>query len=125
MPVIAYKNRLLGYNISFAFNTTYTKDFKLKNKSSTEYLTTEKDIINKVIKNFNKKEFDMYMTNYNVELLALSKYFLDKIPNIFSISYETKEAAEAIATKIISKVSKKLEKAKNNWYTNNAFNYYD
>ena len=32
----------------------------------------------------------MYMTNYNVELLALSKYFLDKIPNIFSISYETK-----------------------------------
>ena len=68
MPVIAYKNRLLGYNISFAFNTTYTKDFKLKNKSSAEYLTT----------------------NYNVELLALSKYFLDKIPNIFSISYETK-----------------------------------
>ena len=90
MPVIAYKNRLLGYNISFAFNTTYTKDFKLKNKSSTEYLTTEKDIINKVIKDFNEKEFDMYMTNYNVELLALSKYFLDKIPNIFSISYETK-----------------------------------
>ena len=90
MPVIAYKNRLLGYNISFAFNTTYTKDFKLKNRSSTEYLTTEKDIINKVIKNFDEKEFDMYMTNYNVELLALSKYFLDKIPNIFSISYETK-----------------------------------
>ena len=40
MPVIAYKNRLLGYNISFAFNTTYTKDYKLKIKSSTEYLTT-------------------------------------------------------------------------------------
>lgn len=90
MPVIAYKNRLLGYNISFAFNTTYTKDYKLKIKSSTEYLTTEKDIINKVIKDFNEKEFDMYMTNYNVELLALSKYFLDKIPNIFSINYETK-----------------------------------
>ena len=49
MPVIAYKNRLLGYNISFAFNTTYTKDYKLKIKSSTEYLTTEKEIINKVI----------------------------------------------------------------------------
>ncbi len=54
MPVIAYKNRLLGYNISFAFNTTYTKDFKLKNKSSTEYLTTEKDIINNVY-NYNKR----------------------------------------------------------------------
>lgn len=90
MPIIAYKNRLLGYNISFAFNTTYTKDYKLKIKSSTEYLTSEKDIIKKVIKDFNEKEFDMYMTNYNVELLALSKYFLDKIPNIFSISYETK-----------------------------------
>lgn len=59
MPVIAYKNKLLGYNISFAFNTTYTKDFKLKIKTSDEYLTTEKDIINKVIKDFNEKEFDI------------------------------------------------------------------
>lgn len=90
MPIIAYKAKLLGYDISFAFNTTYTKDFKLKIKTSDEYLTSEKDIIKKVIKDFNEKEFDMYMTNYNVELLALSKYFLDKIPNIFSISYETK-----------------------------------
>ena len=65
MPVIAYKNRLLGYNISFAFNTTYTKDFKLKNKSSTEYLTTEKDIINKVIKDFNEKEFDKAILEFN------------------------------------------------------------
>lgn len=90
MPIIAYKAKLLGYDISFAFNTTYTKDFKLKIKTSTEYLTTEKDIINKVIKDFNEEEFNMYMTNYNVELLALSKYFLDKIPNIFSIKYESK-----------------------------------
>ena len=40
MPVIAYKNRLLGYNISFAFNTTYTKDFN-ENQS---YITDVKDI---------------------------------------------------------------------------------
>ena len=39
--------------------------------------------------------------------------------------YPNNRGYEAIATKIISKVSKKLEKAKNNWYTNNAFNYYD
>ena len=65
-------------------------DFKLKIKTSDEYLTSEKDIIKKVIKDFNEEEFNMYMTNYNVELLALSKYFLDKIPNIFSIKYETK-----------------------------------
>ena len=30
---------------------------KLKIKTSDEYLTTEKDIINKVIKDFNEKEF--------------------------------------------------------------------
>ena len=68
MPIIAYKTKLLRYDISFAFNTTYTKDFKLKIKTSDEYLTSEKDIIKKVIKD----------------------YFLDKIPNIFSIKYETK-----------------------------------
>ena len=55
MPVIAYKNKLLGYNISFAFNTTYTKDFKLKIKTSDEYLTTEKDIIN--LKEYKNLEF--------------------------------------------------------------------
>ena len=80
MPVIAYKNRLLGYNISFAFNTTYTKDFKLKNKSSTEYLTTEKNIINKV------------------------KYLLGKIFNFISIDEKSIKLIVRITDNILQKI---------------------
>lgn len=39
--------------------------------------------------------------------------------------YPNNKGYEAISRQIVLKTSKKLEKSRNNWYTNNAFNYYD
>lgn len=39
--------------------------------------------------------------------------------------YPNNKGYEAISRQIVLKASKKLENSRNNWYTNNAFNYYD
>ena len=48
------------------------------------------------------------------------KYLVN--PNSY---YPNSAGYQAISRKIITKLTKKLENSENNWYTNNAFNYYD
>ena len=66
MPVIAFKKKFKGYDVSFAFNTCYNNECKLKIKNSE------------------------YLDKHNIIFIALAKYFSDKIPNIFSIKFEDK-----------------------------------
>lgn len=90
MPIIAYKEKLKDLKVSFAFNTCYCKEYKLKIKNSDICFYEEKSIIKDTIKNFNENEFNMYIDNFKIYYVALSKYFIDKIPNIFSIKFEKK-----------------------------------
>lgn len=90
MPVISFKKKLKGYNVSIAFNTCYNNECKLKIKNTDVYFTEEGNQINEVIKNFDEKTYQEYLDKYNIVFVALSKYFIDKIPNIFSIKFEDK-----------------------------------
>lgn len=90
MPVIAFKKKLKGYDISFAFNTCYNNECKLKIKNTDVYFSEEEKQINEVIKNFDEKAYQKYLDKYNIIFIALAKYFIDKIPNIFSIKFEDK-----------------------------------
>ena len=76
MPVIAFKKKLKGYDVSFAFNTCYNNEFKLKIKNSDVY--------------FDEKTYQEYLDKHNIIFIALAKYFINKIPNIFSIKFEDK-----------------------------------
>lgn len=90
MPVISFKNKLKGYDVSIAFNTCYNNECKLKIKNTDVYFTEEENQINEVIKNFDEKTYQEYLDKYNIVFVALAKYFIDKIPNIFSIKFEDK-----------------------------------
>ncbi|MDD5865515.1 MAG: hypothetical protein PUD07_03400 [bacterium] len=90
MPVISFKKKLKGYDVSIAFNTCYNNECKLKIKNTDVYFTEEENQINEVIKNFDEKTYQEYLDKYNIVFVALAKYFIDKIPNIFSIKFEDK-----------------------------------
>ena len=90
MPVIAFKKKFKGYDVSFAFNTCYNNEFKLKIKNSDVYFSEEEKQINEAIKNFDEKTYQEYLDKHNIIFIALAKYFSDKIPNIFSIKFEDK-----------------------------------
>ena len=90
MPVIAFKKKLKGYDVSFAFNTCYNNECKLKIKNSDIYFSEEEKQINEAIKNFDEKTYQEYLDKHNIIFIALAKYFINKIPNIFSIKFEDK-----------------------------------
>ncbi len=89
MPIIVYKNKFKDYELSFAFNLEYIKGYKLKNKDYNELFSENiKNIINESIENFNEDIYQNYLSEYKITFIALTKYFMDKIPDIFSIKYE-------------------------------------
>lgn len=61
----------------------------------------------------------IYIDTYNI--FKYNKNYRSRKQSIYPNRYGYK----AISNEIIYKISKKLEKVKNSWYTNNAFNYYD
>lgn len=107
MPVIAFKKKLNGYDISFAFNTCYNNECKLKIKNTDIYFSEEEKQINEVIKNFDEKAYQEYLDKHNIIFIALAKYFIDKIPNIFSIKFEDKNQKYILYTDEIENFCKK------------------
>ena len=80
------------------------------------FLTTGIKKLNNIYKN--NKDI-IYIDIY--EDFQNNKNFRSRKQNI----YPNRHGYQAISNKIIDKMAKRLEKQKNNWYTNSAFNYYD
>ena len=97
MPIIGYKQQFK--NIDFLKDEIFTINFKLK---YTEYGGLEFDnqenpyfdsgdyriLIEKTFDNFTKEKFKEY--DNGIQILSICKYLVDKIPNIYSVTYESK-----------------------------------
>jgi len=97
MPTIGFKQQFK--NIDFLKNEVFTINFKLK---YSEYGSLEFDdkensyfdsgdyriLIEKTFNNFNIQKLEEY--DNGIQILSICKYLVDNIPNIYSITYETK-----------------------------------
>lgn len=135
----------LIYKMSISNSLSLIKVEKIVNEIYDEFLYLIKTIRKYTTSNlyiigyYSSNYFD-YKFNYAIEKLN-EKY--KNTPNIIYIDtnylignnykyllnpqsyYPNSQGYQVISSKIIEKISKKLEKVKNIWYINNAFNYYD
>lgn len=103
MPMIAFKNKIKHgkseENICVAFNCEYENDgfLKLKNFYPSDFDCGDYRIkIEEAIEKFDsKKQMDYENKNNGVYSLAVLNYFLDEIPSIYSIKFES-ETSESI-----------------------------
>lgn len=101
MPIIGYKQQFK--NIEFLKNEIFTINFKLK---YTEYGALEFDnkenpyfdsgdfriIIEKIFNDFNTQKLKEY--DNGIQILSICKYLVDNVPNIYSITYESKSSID-------------------------------
>lgn len=99
MPIICYKNKLKIDNyeekISIAFNCEYDNDNHLVLKNYIPIYFDCGDFRTKIenaIKKLNKKILNEYdKKNKGVLYLGILNYFLDEIPSIYSIKFESED----------------------------------
>ena len=97
MPVLCYNNKIKidGYeeNISIAFNCEYDDENHLKLKNYTPNNFDSGDFrlkIDETAKKFSKELLKKYdEKNNGVLYLAILNYFLDEIPSIYSMKFES------------------------------------
>ena len=101
MPIIGYRQQFK--NIEFLKNEIFTINFKLK---YTEYGALEFDnkenpyfdsgdfriIIEKIFNDFNTQKLKEY--DNGIQILSICKYLVDNVPNIYSITYESKSSID-------------------------------
>ena len=98
MPVICYKNKIkinqYVENISIAFICEYDINNHLKIKNSNNYFDSGdyRIKIEDLIKKLNIDILEEYDSKNNgIRYLAILNYFLDNIPDIYSIKFESED----------------------------------
>lgn len=97
MPIITYKNKLkfknYEQNICISFDCIYDKNNHLCIKDYKPSYFDSGDFrikTDEAIKNFSNKTLEKYeKKNNGVFFLAILNYFLDEIPSIYSIKFES------------------------------------
>ena len=89
MPVIIFNDKLNDQKISVAFNCKYSKDSLMIKGGNHFECGTYKAKIKEAIKNFDEDLLEEYKSkNNDIACLAILNYFVDKIPDLYSIKFE-------------------------------------
>ena len=111
MPIICYKNKLKIDNyeekISIAFNCKYDNNNHLKLKNyipnyfdSGDFRTKIEEAINKLNSNMLK---EYKKRNNDILYLSIVNYFIDEIPSIYSIKFESEDSESIYYTDELKK----------------------
>lgn len=96
MPIIGYKKKFkniksISDNIFIInFNLEYTEcgSLKIQNEKDNYFDVGDfRILLDKVFDEFDEEIFEEY--NNGVYILSVCKYIVDKVPNLYSINYET------------------------------------
>ncbi len=114
MPMIMYKEKIkynsTNDNITIAFDCEYDDDYHLKLKNFEPNYFDSGDYrikIEKVARKFDSKIMEQYRKKcHGVDFLAISKYFIDEIPAIYSIKFESVDSESIYYSDEIRKIFK-------------------
>ena len=121
MPIISYKNSFKNIEslkkciFTISFDLQYNKygflDFKNENNKYFD-VGDYRILIEKVFEEFSEEIFTKY--DNGIYILSICKYLVDKIPNIYTITYEENNMVDIYYKDEIINAYNEIEKAKLN-----------
>ena len=121
MPIISYKNSFKNIEslkkciFTISFDLQYNKygflDFKNENNKYFD-VGDYRILIEKVFEEFSEEIFTKY--DNGIYILSICKYLVDKIPNIYTITYEENNMVDIYYKDEIINAYNEIEKAKIN-----------